>query len=795
MQNRNDREMGLYPARGKISNNNQLYYVNPHEDAFDTEPGPNTQHYRRMNGSPSNTNGIPELSNRYNRRSEKVIKRGLAAQGNQPLGLVYRKGKLLGILESYPALYELSPYSDDQGEVAEMQTMSSIQSIEDMKYPSHLASLSDEEYSEKDRRNLNEYVTYTDDKYPMILTDFKIDSKLDSLDSNKQEKMQLSDKQPKSTKVKHSVNDKDETVENLSDVISSDGTEMDDHSDQLHTFLLKDTDTVQEVENKLNGIFNNEGLLNSNNVGKNKRKIQMKRDVSIEKDQMGVETELKSTESSIVSEKGENKREIPTVEVRDYQTEGETYLRNKRNEISTENVDIMKGLEKSGDLTVSGNKSPLASSENESKITEKRKNADIKTGPSLAEVSADNEDYEKQLQKSIQQRIDAIREEVKREIASLQEKRKVELKERQKGNVLNTLIDSKVNNLNPETQPEGSSLSYIRTKRNLNNYSSDLPKSFQNLNILKNDDSIFNDDNTFEEGDNDIPSIHINTDVDDNAESKSVKRNDYTSEQPSLNEGTTSPFNDHDSILKTNAKRFSNAFMDYSNAVHNEPMRKLRESDLLKTLPNVASLRKKRAERLLVDGDTAYVPYTAEDEEVDKEKGEFDDDSFYAGNSELQKRDVYNANLDDQSSQLQNLVEYEIPNRPIIKRYVSNLNTDVYENLFPTFIENNDDPSPYMRKKRNNLDGLVTLHGGGPMVNHRSALREKNIRILGNADRKKRNFQKVTLKPRDNKNEQQSIADLSDTDIFGALPQNYKGELSRFKRVKKEASRTNNIMK
>ncbi|KAF5285605.1 hypothetical protein FQA39_LY16574 [Lamprigera yunnana] len=83
--------------------------------------------------------------------NKKIITRGLGAQG-KPLGLVYQKAKLLRISEPNPALYELSPYSDDQGEVAEMRTMSSMQPIEDMKYSSRLSSLNDEDDLEKHQK-------------------------------------------------------------------------------------------------------------------------------------------------------------------------------------------------------------------------------------------------------------------------------------------------------------------------------------------------------------------------------------------------------------------------------------------------------------------------------------------------------------------------------------------------------------------------------------------------------------------------------------------------------------------
>ncbi|KAF5288248.1 hypothetical protein FQA39_LY04016 [Lamprigera yunnana] len=495
--------MGLYPAKGQNQNYNRLYYMNPHEDSFDAEAddqiplAPNSKHYRRVNGSPSNINGIPELSNKYNRRSEKIIKRGLSAEEKQPLGLVYRKGKLLGILEPYPALYELSPYFDAQGDVAEM---SSMQPVEDTQYLSHSSFLSDDE--ETDQSNLNNLI-YTDDKYPMILTDFESDPRLDSFESNKRGKMQISDKQPKNTKVKHLVDDNEQSVENPSDMLSDEIN--DDNSD-----LLQGIDAVEDVDNNLNL-----GQLNSKNFEKNKREIhsgeklenrdageedenlnegsnkidiikithdighseKMKREVDLDKEPMDVESEFKSTESTIIQQINSENGEVSTTGVRDYQNEEETYFRNKRNEISTENTDIMKGLEKSGDLTVSGNKSPLASSENDSKITEKRKNDDIKAGPSLAEASADSEEYEGQLEKSIQQRIDAIKEEVKREIASLREKAKVQMKEKDELERQKRMVESKMSNLDPPTQPEVFSRSCKRAKRNT--HSSDLTQSLQ----------------------------------------------------------------------------------------------------------------------------------------------------------------------------------------------------------------------------------------------------------------------------------------------------------------------------
>lgn len=145
--------------------------------------------------------------------------------------------------------------------------------------------------------------------------------------------------------------------------------------------------------------------------------------------------------------------------------------REKRNDNITQsqNSELMKNLEKSGELTVSGNKSPLASS-GETPKTDKQNDMEVQS-----------ESEEERVAREIQAKIDAIKDQVKRQIAETREK-----SDRKKRDVHNLLkeetvkIDPQYNTeedgephhvrrkRDAETPPKGNTTSQERQKRDLN---------------------------------------------------------------------------------------------------------------------------------------------------------------------------------------------------------------------------------------------------------------------------------------------------------------------------------------
>ncbi|KAK9730116.1 hypothetical protein QE152_g15454 [Popillia japonica] len=130
------------------------------------------------------------------------------------------------------------------------------------------------------------------------------------------------------------------------------------------------------------------------------------------------------------------------MKIANYQYEGEEFIRRKRQEKDAEKEDseIMKGLETSGDLTVSGNKSPLVAVSNNDE-SELKKNQEKRDKEEL--------EYEKRLERNIQAKINSIKEEVKREISKLKVDESKKDQQRKKREITNTLLDGETSILDP----------------------------------------------------------------------------------------------------------------------------------------------------------------------------------------------------------------------------------------------------------------------------------------------------------------------------------------------------------
>ncbi|XP_031338192.1 uncharacterized protein LOC116167092 [Photinus pyralis] len=703
----------------------------------------------------------------------RLRKRDYGAQAREPFGLVYSKGRLVGVLEPYTDLYKLAPISNVRQNIEEipLQSVSESRSLTD---PS--------EDSEKDESGQNDYTRYTDEKYPMVLTDFKINSKLSAMKANKQDNWQSSRVEGKSHHATeadgyggpgaaHLKSKKAISNEQISELSSALGS-------ALHRIKESDSsEKVEAIEEDLRGLLSDVGLIDSETL-QNKREA-IKRDSNVEDENLeegqnniqivkttdiernkryeatpGVdvtldtkaEEDLKATEPT---ENEENKREATTVNIKNYQSEGDVYIRNKRHEVTTENSDIMKNLEKSGELTVSGNKSPLASSETSAVNTEKRKEG----GDSTSSTGAAIDDYEKRLEQNLQQKIEAIKEEVKREIASLHARNapNVDESQRRKRGTSNTLQEKESKEINPLDHPEEPLVSYIRTKRNVGGrnkreaYELDETPMDEgdDLEILETEEEIENDEDRLPNND-----FINNPNTTITVLESTTRLINTTSSTPAIKSSLPDP------VSLALASHTESPVVDLSKR---------------QRLNGVTHARRKRAETLVPDG---YAAYRAEDQESDEEGDESEDDGFDDRTANLRELNRY---LLDYRNPLQYDEPYGESDYPV-RRYVSNLNSD----LAPRFLH---DPSAYIRRKRHNFDRMVALHGEAPMIRHLAAARERNMRQFEDRARQKRNFGRKSQPVED---EQQRIADLSDTDLFGALPQSYEGELSRFKRVKRK---------
>ena len=180
----------------------------------------------------------------------------------------------------------------------------------------------------------------------------------------------------------------------------------------------------------------------------------------------------KKTCSKEARARGECKRGAKTNEkhtdkgkhIANYQYEGEAYLRNKRQEkenlemLKSENDEIVKDLEASGELTVSGNKSPLAT-KNEDMLRSNEQDRKVK----------EDAEYEKRLERNIQTKINAIKNEVRREIRQV----KANSGQRTKRQVENTLLDGETGDLDPSSDNDQELEPYVRKRRDVEESDSD----------------------------------------------------------------------------------------------------------------------------------------------------------------------------------------------------------------------------------------------------------------------------------------------------------------------------------
>lgn len=190
--------------------------------------------------------------------------------------------------------------------------------------------------------------------------------------------------------------------------------------------------------------------------------------------------------------------------------------------------------------------------------------------------------------------------------------------------------------------------------------------------------------------------------------------------------------------------------------------------------------------------------YRGDEDEADDESDEFDDDNFddrtavrKRAAQELENYDDLDGDYDHLQANDENAADVmpRMNKRNIKARdYVARLNEDAYDNTNYLYDANG---RPLNRNKRQILENaggsnvnMAALHGGGPMVRHLAAIRERNTHIENSLDKSKRlekNFQNSHAGKSN-----QIISGLSENDIFGALPQSYEGELTRFKRVKRD---------
>lgn len=178
----------------------------------------------------------------------------------------------------------------------------------------------------------------------------------------------------------------------------------------------------------------------------------------VRKDEDAAKRSVRMSRKRVSEKKDAGAAIEPKMKIANYQYEGEEFIRRKRQEKDAEKEDseIMKGLETSGDLTVSGNKSPLVAVSNNDE-SELKKNQEKRDKEEL--------EYEKRLERNIQAKINSIKEEVKREISKLKVDESKKDQQRKKREITNTLLDGETSILDPHINIDHKLEPHIRVRR------------------------------------------------------------------------------------------------------------------------------------------------------------------------------------------------------------------------------------------------------------------------------------------------------------------------------------------
>lgn len=270
---------------------------------------------------------------------------------------------------------------------------------------------------------------------------------------------------------------------------------------------LRSSKNNQHIEEQLKSILDDMGLIQHDEIDSEKReidedlkhedeeltdeeKVVEKRDDSCSKPNsadsnsdlgnnlLGIEENKDEPLSHSSSVNKREEEEERSEEEEQSETKSSRKKRQKSNEEDTkENSQLVEGLKDSGELMVSGNKSPLASS---SEIVERDVNED---------ENEENVD-EKRVVRQIQSKINSLKEEVKREIAALKEAQTDDEK-RKKRQTADNLADEETEDLNPVLHPDGELKPLNRKRRSTETTLDNIEGASKDLSVRKKRDSTY----------------------------------------------------------------------------------------------------------------------------------------------------------------------------------------------------------------------------------------------------------------------------------------------------------------
>ncbi|XP_063921779.1 uncharacterized protein DDB_G0283697-like isoform X2 [Zophobas morio] len=633
-------------------NNEGIEYEKPNQNSFSDYYKPRV----RFEGSDKFPNRVYGYDKKRSTIDEITDNLASSSLQKRQVGVVYRDDKPIGILQPYQRSYRFIPVKEEN----DLYTFSASQ-IQD------LPVVTDVDKREINGINLDP--AQLDETYPSILTNFKIDNKLDK-------------KRNYDAFTDDNVRDLKATIRRL-------------RSSNPHN--------NEQIEEELKNILDDMGLIEDEEVHGEKREVV--------DDQMDDENEPASLEEETKFEKERNKRDETCIRNENADANGKplsehTFLNSdeKRNEIKNdpfgnplnkretvkeahrmkrqkqeiattmnkENSELVENLKDSGDLMISGNKSPLASS-SEITVRDTEKQQLEKRG-----YDEDNEDYDNRVEKQIQSKINSLKEEVKREIEALKKNQNDDDDDddiqRKKRQATDNLINEETDELNPALNPDSELKPLIRKRRHLN---------------------------------------------------ASVSKH-------------------HTNATNVRKKRETNFFV-----TGRKKRRSDRSPDSRSREDNYKSHQKENDEGgELLGGD------------------DFDDGGVYKRQIYDKEQEYANLNIDD--SKLNKYLRDERKRSGIPSNEPNSYDNYGYHNFF---YDNNNNA----RLKRQNFRDNFFKN---------NVVRQRYAPFSSN--QWKSRFRRRISEDQVLSNRPQQLSDMSELDLFGALPKSYDGELSRYKRVKRK---------
>lgn len=630
------------------------------------------------------------------------INNTLKGMKDSQCAIMYKDNEPVGILQPFEESYRFLPIQGEPTYVEINPVPAKRRTVLDILYPTEFT----DDYNEEKFSNT---AKFADDRYPSIFAKFKISSRLDksSKEATKKKsnfKRALSFDNPDLDPVKSTLNNEEETVDIGKNVGIDENISVEEHAG---------------VEEKLKNILDDMGLIDDY---PNQEVKDIKREVEDEN------LELGTNKINLVKE-------------------GKAETR-KRREDKTDNPGVI-------DTNIASKETADA----ERKFKRFENDMPVLDCTTVAfKGSRDVDDYEKRVEREIRERIQQLKEEVKKEISNLT--KSDDDTRRKKRQIVNTLMDEETNDINPTYNIEETEKPLIRKKR-----TAEFDNNETNNNNINNRDNL-------EQTKRKVDDINAVDSFDDEPKTSELENNQYS--QNTRKQECSCDKNDADCKC------------DESN-----PNRRLYKFQYNKDIGMKNQKRSKQVCSCDKNGNNCKCENTLKEtipSLADKNYSEYYDlGDDYNEDSDLALKSVNSISALHEDNQYLTDNEYEnddyTNNDKFEKRAIKPRKFAINKPMesgeyFVDFQPDtyNLSPRDTFRKKRDKYDFNIFKNGQPHLV----SFKQQDSMSPHSRYRRRILREENNLAPR-------QLIDMSDEDLFGALPQTFDGELLRYKRIRRSS--------